>query len=279
MNIFGELNVFDNGSINKDFLYIATISHNNPRYVEEFIRLNDKYIDNDKRFVIFDSSKDDIIANDIKNICVDKGVLYNRFSVNDCRLNEIQTKIGLKMNFIYNFYFKSMGIRYGGFLQSDFYYIKKIDILTYLKNFGYFGIILTDQSPNYLWQGNCFFDNEIYKDLNFLPNAWYSKEFVSCNDNEPTGECGVMNYKIVDNCYDFIFELSDSDWSDNIIIIPKEEIEEIDKIGYYQSYERSCKYKFNDYYIHAINGSSWDPYVSKYYLFKEEKMLSILEKY
>ena len=120
MNITCDLNGFGERLVDNDILYIATLSHNNPNYIREFIRLNTKYISCQKKIVVFDTSRDNDLAFKIRGICEDNNILYNRLRIENLE-DELQTRIGLKMNFIYNFYFKTVNVRYGGFLQSDFF--------------------------------------------------------------------------------------------------------------------------------------------------------------
>lgn len=172
----GEMNEKPQG----DFCDLATVAFNNARVIEYQIMTLRKFFTFPYRHTVFDNSTNDIIANEIKTICLKYGTGYIRLPKQDfIRVGQGSYSHGVACNYLYKRFLQSGGGKYFGLLDHDIFPIESFDVSIFLEKQFFYGV----RHRFYIWPGFFFvrMKEAAQKNLDFRPSLWLRGDTGACN--------------------------------------------------------------------------------------------------
>lgn len=205
---------FERYQFDKNKVQVISITFQNPTVTQWQIKQIKTHCA-DIELLIFDNSRDDSLANQIKLICEDEKVFYFRLPVNNVK--HANRSHGMAMNWIYRQFITLKQPDYFGFIDHDLIPLSTFAIRPKLMNKPFYGILYAGGRETWqTWAGYTFFDRKfmenkeinfmyhfeigldtggfnyesIYKPTLLIPEHYAPNESVTFN--LPEGECAVQ---------------------------------------------------------------------------------------
>jgi hypothetical protein len=150
---------------------IVSIAFNNPKVIEQQIRLVRNNILDLHVFTVADNSSDDASKNRIYELCKATQTSYIRLPDNPYKERKCSDSHGVAMNWVYRHYVCKRNTAFFGFVDHDIFPIRPHHIIPNLIGKKVYGHLQTRDDKWYLWPGFCFFERSetLNKELDFRP--------------------------------------------------------------------------------------------------------------
>lgn len=154
-----------------DVIDIISIAFNNPKVIEQQIRLVRKNVLDLFVFAVADNSSDDNSRKKIYELCKTAQIPYIRIPDNPYIEKKCSYSHGVALNWVYRHYICKRNTAFFGFVDHDIFPIRPHHIIPNLVGKKVYGHLQTRDDKWYLWPGFCFFERSetLNKKLDFRP--------------------------------------------------------------------------------------------------------------
>ena len=184
---------------------IMTVSFNNETVIKKQIELIEKFCKDSYVYIVADNSTDINKRTNIKEICINRNILYYPLPINNPFNNyDPSSSHGAALNYLWkNIVDKISHIDYIMILDHDIFPTNYFSVEEMLNNQPFYGLVKERKLGWYLWPGFCCYKKEscIGKVINFLPSEYGdtgSSNYLSLYQNFDLYKVNKATFECVD---------------------------------------------------------------------------------